>query len=641
MPGHDLLSPAHLSGLYAHQIRQTINAYDPPHVVFGEGLQNALDAVEEAGGSGHRVLLTLDFRERRVTISDDGVGFPNNPTLLFLGGTQKPGKGLYGMIGAGLKVVLFCSSEFSLRARAGSGHFRVDLADAYRFAEDSPPGLSVEENFDPDPDPLNDTGTELSYAFPESEDGDIFASCFDRVLDACLPAGADDALAPLLAGAVSRDGYPNRFAALLSLFLRRFTYVGDVRGALGERPDDHVTIAVRVIRDGSTGLSNPLIDELFDGEDDFEFEVAPKYATVADTIDWVTARRLSVFDDQLGRGGQNMQRTAQAFNHITLTDPDQYKRLLENARGGYSTDARAWMDEFEQRLFPRINGITLTIGHIPDFYRCLPSGSRRVVSANGVVTTHDLAFDRGQNQQYVRCFDLCVDVDAQLNWGKSQITDPHLINRVRRYANAAYAAVIQNAAKIFVGTITDDDDDEDGDIFLGRTDLGLPDYVLRKEPTSEQDVIALFFELAGNGVFGDYRVFGLSSKDRYDSRAAILTEGQDPDEVFNPSTENRLRVVEFKHTAAQLVADLDRNQKDASDIDLLVAWREGTPGSQQYIFEDISHSRAAQRNPSRVFPHVERFLQDTRGGQQIQVLLLDRVVEKLRQQQGAASSSSS
>jgi hypothetical protein len=632
MPGHDLLSPAHLSGLYAHQIRQTINAYDPPHVVLGEGLQNALDAVEEAGGGGHTIGLTLDFRERRVTITDDGVGFPNDPTLLFLGGTQKAGKDLYGMIGAGLKVVLFCSNGFALRARAGAGHFRVDLQDAHRFTEDPPPALIVPEAFDPDPNPLGGTGTELSYVFPAGgENGGVFASCFDRIIDACLPGGATDPLAPLLERAVSRSNYPARFAVLLSLFLRRFTYVGDVRGALGTRPADRVKLAVKVIRDGTTGLANPLVDEFFDGEDEFEFEVAPRYVTVEDTYDWSPAdRRLSVFHDQLGRGGENMTRTNQAFNHIALTDPDAYKRLLENRRGTYSTEVRGWMDEFERLLFPRINGITLTIGHIPDFYRCLPGGSRRVVSANGVVTTHELAFHRGQNQQYVRCFDICIDVDAQLNWGKSQITDLHLINRVRRYADAAYAAVIQNAAKVFVGQITDEDEDEEGDIFLGRDDLGLPNYVLQKVPTSEQDVIALLFELAGHGVFGDYRFFGLSSKDRYDSRAAIVTEGEDPTEVFSPTNENRLRVVEFKHTAAHLVTDLDRNQKDAADIHLLVAWREGTSPSQQYVFEDIAHSRAAQQTPSRVFPHVERFMQDTRSGRQIQVLLLDRVVARLK-----------
>lgn len=634
MPALDLLSPANLGDLYAHQIRQTINAYDPPHVVFGEALQNALDAIRETGpGQPHEVKLTIDFRDRSITVSDDGIGFPNDPRLLFLGGTRKMGKSLYGMIGAGLKVVLFSSEHFSLRARTGSDHFRVDLDDACRFAEDSPPSLVVPAQFDPDPEPLAATGTEMSYSFPPPEQGaaDMFTSCFDRIVDACLPAGANDALDSLLEGAVEQMACPTRLAALLSLFLRRFSYGGDVRRALGLLPDDHAQITVRVIRDGSTGLSTSGLDDLFDGQDDFTFSVTPSYATVEDTSKWISAKKLSIFGDQLGRGGGNMQRTAKAFNFVRLTDPEDYKKLLVNARGGLSQETSEWITEFEERLFPRINGILLTIGHIPDFYRALPGGSRRVISANGVVTTHDVAFDRGRNQQYVRCFDLCIDLDAQLNWGKSQITDPHLVGRVRRYANAAYAATIQNAAKIFVGTIKDDeDDDEDGDVFLGRSDLGLAGYVLRKEPTSEQDVIALFFELAGHGVFDDYRVFGLSSTDQYDSRAAIVTEGQDPEAVFSPKSEKTLRVVEFKHTASSLVGDLERNQKSAKEIDLLVAWTEGTSGQARYIFEDIVHSRAAERSPKRTFPHVERYLQDTRDDAQVQVLLLDRVVEKLK-----------
>lgn len=631
MTEHNLLSPSHLKDLYAHTIDQTINAYDPQHIVLGEGLQNALDAVREAGGAEHQIDLVLDFRERSVVVADNGIGFPNDPTLLYLGGTKKLGKGLYGMIGAGLKVVLFSSDTFGLRASAGSGHFRVDLADAYRFRDEDGPELIVSGSFDPDPVPLAATGTELSYSFPDASPDGVFASCFNRVVESCMPRGDQDPLISTLQGAVAEGAFPTRFAAMLALFLRRYTYVGDVRGAFGAL-DENIKIHVNVIRDGTTGLNNQLIDDLFDEQDTFEFDVVPTYATAEDTVKLLTEKKLAIFEDQLGRAGRNMQRTSDGFNHLTLTEPAQFKALLENARGQYSSEVQGWMEEFETRLFPRINGITLTIGHIPDFYRCLPGGSRRVLSANGVVTTHDLEFTRGQNQQYVRCFDMCVDVDAQLNWGKSQITDPHLINRIRRFVNAAYAATIQNAAKIFVGTIDDgDDDDDQGDVFLGRTDLGLDGYVLRKEPTSEQDVIALFFELAGHGVFENYQVFGLSSRDRYDSRAAILTEGMSPEEVFNPTDEARLRVVEFKHTAAHIVSDFERNQKSAADIDLLIAWSEGTPGSPHFVFEDIASSRAAERTPSKVFTGVERYIKEARTGRQIQVLLLDRVVAHLRE----------
>src|SRR5580698_5402650 len=102
MPGHDLISPTNLSDLYVHQVRQTIDAYDPQHIVLGETLQNALDAVTQAGGTDHQIDLTIDFAARSVTVADDGIGFPNRPELLFLGGTSKPNSGFYGMIGAGL-----------------------------------------------------------------------------------------------------------------------------------------------------------------------------------------------------------------------------------------------------------------------------------------------------------------------------------------------------------------------------------------------------------------------------------------------------------------------------------------------------------------------------------------------------------
>lgn len=627
MPDLDLLSPQNLSDLYAHQLRQTINAYDPPHVVFGEGLQNALDSVRESGGDDRRIDLHLDLPNRRVSVTDNGVGFPNNPKLLFLGGTEKSQKSLYGMIGAGLKVVLFSSSEFTLRARAGAGAFRIDLDNAYQFDGENPPALAVPEAFPPDANALEEVGTELSYILPEGED-DILASCMQRVIDACLPKGDADPFLATLQRAVNAGAYGSRLAALFAFFLRRYTYAGDVRTAIGLQ-DPHAEINVRIDCDGDSGLGIPLLAELSDGVASVEFKVDPAYQTVEDSVAWSPPnRRLSVFQDRLGRGGENLTQTAQGLNHLRLTDPEDFKRLLENRRGGYG-QAAPWIDEFERLLFPKINGISLTIGRIPDLDRLLPGGSRRVVSANGVVTTHELAVDSGQNQEYVRCFDLCIDVDGDLNWGKSQITNPHLVKWVRRYINAAYAAVIQNAAKAFVGRIAPDDDDDPTDVFLGRPDLALDGLVLRKEPKSEQDVIALMFELAGRGEFDSYRFFGLSSIDRYDSRAAILTEGLVPEEVFDPDGDGDLSVVEFKHTAASLVTDLERNQKDIADIDLLVAWQEGISPVPHYIFEDIEHSRAATYNPSRVIPGVARYLQDTRSGRQVQVLLLDRIIDRL------------
>ena len=90
MEHFDLLRPTHLFDNYRHQLRQTISAYSPTMTVLGEALQNAIDAIVETDdGSSHLIEVELDFDERSVKVTDTGVGFSNNPNLLFLGGGTK------------------------------------------------------------------------------------------------------------------------------------------------------------------------------------------------------------------------------------------------------------------------------------------------------------------------------------------------------------------------------------------------------------------------------------------------------------------------------------------------------------------------------------------------------------------------
>jgi hypothetical protein len=318
-------------------------------------------------------------------------------------------------------------------------------------------------------------------------------------------------------------------------------------------------------------------------------------------------------------------RTYRGFNVQIYGDKDGYEGLLKNARGDLPED----IEEYRTRLFDRIRGIVVTIGRIPHFDEYLPGGSRRILSCNGVVTSHDLDLTKGRNQEYVRCFDLVIDVDGTLNYGKTHLTDPHLVDRIRRFINDAYRATIQNAAGSWVGVIELPDEEEQVDVFLGRPDLGLDELVLRKEPRDENDVIALFFELAGRGVFPQYRFFGLSQVDKYDARAAIRREG-DPPGVLSPQDESELRVVEFKRTAASVCVDFDRGRKSPNEVHLIIAWDEGESPIERFGFADIEQSRAYQASPRRVFPGAQRFLEDTQTGAQVQVLLLKRIVEALK-----------
>lgn len=624
----DLLNPSNLYEHYQHQLKQTISAYNPTQIVLGEALQNAIDAIVEVDdGISHEIKINLDFDQRVVTVADSGVGFQNDPSLLFLGGgTKRSGnRKLFGFVGVGLKVVLFSSKKFSLRSRRNDEHLKFEIQDAYQFSRDSPPDLRVPTVFPQDPSPRSTQGTEISYQFPSQVAHDPFDHFIQNIYSQCLPHGSGKGFGKTLKEAVNRKHFETRFAGLLASFLRRYTYAGDVWNALGGKTElKNTSISVEVTCSDPTQTLGSEIGDLFDGKKETSFRIEPAYLHVEDTVNWVpTHDKPGLYYLPLGKGGTNLDRTWKGFNIELYTHGEDYEKLLTNKQGRLP-DA---IKEYRERLFPLINGIILTIGRIPVFEEFLPGGSQRVISANGVVTTHEVDLTRGRNQEYVRCFDLVIDTNAQLNYGKSQLTDNHLVGRIRRFINDAYSATIQNAAGNWVGKI--DEEEQEYDFFLKRESLNIPELATKKVPRDENDVIALFFELVGRGYIHGYQSFGLSQVDRYDGRFILRRSGDEQDPQIPPD-DRQLSAIEFKVTASALIRDLEREAKNPQDLKLVIAWDEGVSNSDQFGFADIEHSRYY---PDKVYLGVTRYLQNTKSGSQIQVLLLKPVVEQIRTQQ--------
>lgn len=629
MESLDLLNPSDLSEHYRHQLKQTISAYNPTQIVLGEALQNAIDAVVEADGTAHEITIDLDLDQRSVTVTDTGIGFPNNPKLLFLGGgTKRDGNPrLFGFVGVGLKVVLFSSKKFSIRGHSNDGSFRYEIPNAYQFNKDPSPNLHVPSQFPNDPSPLK-KGTEVYYQFPNQVARDPVEQFMQNMYAQCLPQGNDTGFGKTLRTAVDRGFYENRFSGLMEVFLRRHTYAGDVLNYLGRKKElTDAAIKINVTCSDPSGTFGDEIGDLFDGKTKFTFKINPKYLLASDNLNWVSQQnRPGLYHEALGRGGTNLTRTWKGFNFTSYFDREDYEKLLTNERGEFSKTVKESINEYKEKLFPRINGILLTIGHIPLFEEFLPSGSQRVISVNGVATTHAIDLTRGRNQAYVRCFDLVVDINAQLNYGKSQLTDTHLVNRIRRFVNDAYATTIQTAASNWVGRMNPPTDDDEPDFFLRRASLGIPELAVKKVPRDENDVIALFFALLGKGYLMGYQSFGLSQVDPYDGRFLIRRSG-DREDPMVPADDRQLTAIDFKVTAASLIRDLEREAKDPRELKLVIAWNEGTSNSDQFGFADIEHSGY---HPDRVYPGVTRYLQNTKSGAQIQVLLLESVVNNIK-----------
>ena len=630
MEYYDLLNPSDFSELYRHQLKQTISAYNPTQIVLGEALQNAIDAIVEADGTSHEITIDLDLDERTVKVTDTGIGFPNNPKLLFLGGgTKRDGNPrLFGFVGVGIKVVLFSSQKFSIRGCPIDGAFCYEIPDAYQFDKNPSPNLHVPRQFPKDPSPIK-KGTEVYYQFPKHVAHDPVDQFIQNMHLQCLPQGNDAGFGKTLKSAVDRGFYENRFSGLMEAFLRRHTYAGDVLNYLGRKQElVDAAIKVNVICSDPSDTFGDEIGDLFDRKTKFSFKISPKYLLAADNLNRVPQQnRPGLYHEALGRGGTNLTRTWKGFNFCSYFDTEDYEKLLTNKNGEFPNTVKESIKEYKEKLFPRINGILLTIGHIPWFEEFLPGGSQRVISVNGVATTHAIDLTRGRNQAYIRCFDLVIDVNAQLNYGKSQLTDTHLVNRIRRFVNDAYATTIQTAASKWVGRVIPPLDDEQPDFFLRRESLGIPDLAVKKVPRDENDTIALFFELLGKEYLIGYQSFGLSQVDTYDGRFIIRRSG-DKGELKVPEDDRQLSAIDFKVTASSLIRDLERESKDPRELKLVIAWNEGTSNSDQFGFADIVHSGY---HPDRIYPGVTRYLQNTKSGAQIQVLLLKSVVDRIRE----------
>jgi hypothetical protein len=618
----DLLAPLsaeqRLRDNYVHQLRQTIDAYLPSYVFIGEALQNALDAVREARAGAHSITITIDLDNRRVTVVDDGTGFPNEPALLFLGGGKKAGKKLAGLVGVGLKVVLFSSSDFLLRTTNPEGNFAVAIAGANAFGDDPPPRLELPDvrALPTDANPLYPagTGTSLAYTFPGGADA-VPERFFRDVAEECL---GDPSLQFLysLENAVSKGAYPNRLSALLACFLRRYTYLGSTAPV---EAFEHLDIKCVLIANDPSALGS--LAELTDGKPSVDFTLEPSYLTVSDTLGWASAPKPVIHREPLGDGGSNLQKVKLGFNQTRYANPEEFVQLITGATGRVSAD----VETFERLLFPKLRACTVTIGRIPQFARFLPGGPRRLISARGVATSHDIALSSGQNQQYVRTLDVVVDVDAELNYGKTQITDMHLVANVRKFLNEAYRLTLQNAARNFVGTLKSDAPTEHR--FWSRNDLGASGLAQCKVPYDENDVISLFFELTGRDHFQEFLWYGLSSMDTYDGRA-VIKRASDPATMLSAPQEHDLRVVEFKLRGASIARDFDREEKQPGRVDLVICYEVGVSPVPTFQVIDIAASDVG-RSDKGPYPGVTHVLLDTVTGREVQILPIRKVIEEV------------
>ena len=182
------------------------------------------------------------------------------------------------------------------------------------------------------------------------------------------------------------------------------------------------------------------------------------------------------------------------------------------------------------------------------------------------------------------------------------------------------------------------------------------------EPSREQDVIALFNQLVAGGVIRGIKVVGTNEMSTYDGAYRVkvgpdycnhiyekdtnplgITEENSADfEEENPEgfISSNMKVLEYKYSLDGLIADITTGDKQASDIDLVIAWEAGEDYMQLF---DLNSLLIDEGNSDREYHGVTHSLSDEHGNHVMDVLLLrdlinflnDPIGESIRQEQYA------
>ncbi|MEP4903850.1 MAG: hypothetical protein ABJX82_18775, partial [Paracoccaceae bacterium] len=183
----------------------------------------------------------------------------------------------------------------------------------------------------------------------------------------------------------------------------------------------------------------------------------------------------------------------------------------------------------------------------------------------------------------------------------------------------------------------------DAPLLLKNKNFFIPinEISISAEPSREQDVIALFNQLVAGGVIRGVKVVGTNEMSTYDGayRVKVGPDYQNHvyDEDANPLgvTEqisadyeeerpegflsSQMKVLEYKYSLDGLISDLTTGDKQAADIDLVIAWESGEDYMQ--LFE-MNSLLIDDGNSDRDYHGVTHTLSDEHGNHVMDVILL-------------------
>jgi hypothetical protein len=636
MPTKHLIKDLSLPFTLKRSLEKTVQTYPNEWIVIHEALQNALDAIQRSGKKQGQVKINLDLDAERVTIEDNGEGFPCDVNLLGFGASNKDPTDyrLGGEIGVGIKTVIACTKDFELWATyidEKTGALRkwyCSIIDGYKFLKGLKDDIDI--TYDGPIDISKDkeeTGTKISYSFPE-EDKRLLGFLIEQIYRGYFsPNRIHDDLAVDI---------KDKFKLALEHYLRTTGYAANVNNLLNVNPTVPVEIAISVSC-GTESLQH-LPDEFKQIFNNGTLMVRFKniYWDAEEAVNRSRKPRPYPIGHPTktpfpGEGGYIGNYSPGYLYIQKLTDWSEIQKLLINPKMRKQPDLlyyKTYFEKYVMGMYLVVGGREVLRKYLLDFPRS------KFIAASGIPSTHNIhtPTDVG-GLGFINNICLIINLKQKLTYGKQTIKNPWLLKRVYEFFRDAFRATLIHTAECISGKVPEAPPSivVSPTEVVSRPELGLSFSKIKKVPKEEVELIALFSELIGSGHLTDYEVWALSTREVFDGKMMIHYKEVD---INPPHSDRDLSNVEFKVYLSDLIDDFDTGRKVITNLNLIIVWEDDFDRrySNGHIhYETVPAESSALLN-EYTLNYVNKCLRDRRTGMEIPILELKWVVENLKHQ---------
>lgn len=575
--------------------KNQLDSYADEWIIIFEGLQNALDAVENVYNP--KVKIVFDITSNKVLIYDNGKGFPCDKVFFALGKGEKfnsKDHNIRGEHGVGMKMIILCSKQFELitrnknkklwYARFNNGYKFLDNGDKEFFDEEYTEYERLPKEFN----------TLIEYTFPSSSEETLrVLSIRNFIIN----------LFKEYEGIVPYEEFlKNRSKASLYVehYFRTHSYSGDVNRLFDDKKPAEIEIIIKKdIGMNETDLSKTYNMELINYWKINEGIKNKKYQIVFPSKYWdlseiyTDLRRKGIFNEQaLKSFNPNVKYGGSHAWVIKINSKEDLKELLINPNlNNYNQ-----ISIFNDLLSNKIKGIYLVIASASrsakyNISSLLLAKTDQIIAADGVITTNPIKSPKkGKTQSYLNNIHIVINIDDRVNYGKQGIKNPKLLSNIYKYFEQIYVSKLVYLAISVAGKIPTENFEEyiEPEIVITELENIKSKISIKKIPKHENTVIAIFYELIGRGIIRGIDTYQLSSYDKYDGKINIIKK---VDKKFKKITrDNDLLNIEFKVNISDLIKDFEYGDKNIEDLSLVVVWNNNLQNSSKYFLIELDSS---------------------------------------------------